>query len=56
MKSAVIVFPGSNCDRDLAVALRAATGEAPAMVWHRETALPDGVGLVGVPGGFSYGD
>ncbi|HWW64451.1 MAG TPA: phosphoribosylformylglycinamidine synthase subunit PurQ [Sphingomonadaceae bacterium] len=56
MKSAVIVFPGSNCDRDLAVALREATGEAPAMVWHRETELPEGVGLIGVPGGFSYGD
>ncbi len=56
MKTAVIVFPGSNCDRDLAVALRDVTGEAPAMVWHRDTELPDGVGLVGVPGGFSYGD
>ncbi|HWL46637.1 MAG TPA: phosphoribosylformylglycinamidine synthase subunit PurQ, partial [Sphingomonadaceae bacterium] len=54
--SAVIVFPGSNCDRDLAVALRETTGEAPAMVWHRETELPDGVGLIGIPGGFSYGD
>lgn len=56
MKSAVIVFPGSNCDRDLAVAIRDVTGEAPAMVWHRETSLPDGIGLIGVPGGFSYGD
>ena len=56
MKTAVIVFPGSNCDRDLAVALEAATGARPAMVWHRDTALPDGVGLVAVPGGFSYGD
>lgn len=56
MKSAVIVFPGSNCDRDLAVAIRDVTGEEPAMVWHRETSLPDGVGLIGVPGGFSYGD
>jgi phosphoribosylformylglycinamidine synthase len=56
MKTAVIVFPGSNCDRDLAVALEEVTGEAPVMVWHRETALPDGIGLVGVPGGFSYGD
>ena len=56
MKTAVIVFPGSNCDRDLAVALREVTGTTPAMVWHRETALPDGVGLVAVPGGFSYGD
>jgi phosphoribosylformylglycinamidine synthase len=56
VKSAVIVFPGSNCDRDLAVAIRAITGSAPAMVWHRETELPDGVGLIAVPGGFSYGD
>jgi len=56
MKSAVIVFPGSNCDRDLAVAIEAVTGRAPAMVWHRETELPDGVGLIGIPGGFSYGD
>jgi phosphoribosylformylglycinamidine synthase len=56
MKSAVIVFPGSNCDRDLAVAIRGIIGSAPAMVWHRETELPDGIGLVAVPGGFSYGD
>ena len=56
MKSAVIVFPGSNCDRDLAVAIRDVTGEAPVMVWHRDTELPDGIGLIGVPGGFSYGD
>ena len=56
MKSAVIVFPGSNCDRDLAVAIRDITGSDPAMVWHRDTDLPDGVGLIAVPGGFSYGD
>ncbi|MEH3047781.1 phosphoribosylformylglycinamidine synthase subunit PurQ [Sphingomonas adhaesiva] len=56
MKTAVIVFPGSNCDRDIAVALEQVTGTAPAMVWHRDTALPDGIGLVAVPGGFSYGD
>lgn len=56
MKSAVIVFPGSNCDRDLAVALRETTGREPIMVWHRETSLPDGIDLIGVPGGFSYGD
>lgn len=55
MKAAVIVFPGSNCDRDAAVALRDATGEAPAMVWHRDSALPK-VDLIVVPGGFSYGD
>jgi phosphoribosylformylglycinamidine synthase len=56
MKTAVIVFPGSNCDRDLAVALEAVTGVKPAMVWHGETSLPDGTGLVALPGGFSYGD
>ncbi len=56
MQTAVIVFPGSNCDRDLAVALEAVTGVKPAMVWHGDTALPDGIGLVAVPGGFSYGD
>ena len=56
MKSAVIVFPGSNCDRDLAVAIREVSGEAPLMVWHRETELPEGLDLIAVPGGFSYGD
>jgi len=56
MNTAVIVFPGSNCDRDLAVALEQATGKKPHMVWHRETELPDGIDLIGVPGGFSYGD
>ena len=56
MKSAVIVFPGSNCDRDLAVALERVTGRAPAMVWHRESELPDGTDFIGLPGGFSYGD
>ena len=56
MKTAVIVFPGSNCDRDMAVALEAATGKAPAMVWHRDHALPDGTDFIALPGGFSYGD
>jgi len=56
MKSAVIVFPGSNCDRDLAVALQLTTGRKPDMVWHKETTLPDGIEFIGVPGGFSYGD
>ena len=56
MKAAVIVFPGSNCDRDLAVAIRDIGGTAPTMVWHGDTSLPDGLDLIGVPGGFSYGD
>lgn len=55
MKAAVIVFPGSNCDRDMAVALRS-VGADVAMVWHKETALPAGTDLVAVPGGFSFGD
>jgi phosphoribosylformylglycinamidine synthase I len=55
MKSAVIVFPGSNCDRDMQVALRLVTGAAPVMVWHGDAALPK-VDLIAVPGGFSYGD
>jgi phosphoribosylformylglycinamidine synthase subunit PurQ / glutaminase len=56
MKAAVIVFPGSNCDRDLAVAFQDMTGEAPAMVWHKESQLPDGLDIIGIPGGFSFGD
>ena len=55
MRSAVIVFPGSNCDRDAQVALHAACGRPPAMIWHRETELPD-LDLILLPGGFSYGD
>ena len=56
MKSAVLVFPGSNCDRDLAVGIRDVTGRDPAMVWHRDTELPDGTDFIAIPGGFSYGD
>ena len=55
MKAAVITFPGSNCDRDLAVAFGAA-GAAVTRVWHKETALPAGTDIVGIPGGFSFGD
>jgi len=55
MKVAVITFPGSNCDRDLAVAFAAAGAEV-ARVWHKEDALPAGTDVVGIPGGFSYGD
>ncbi len=56
MKAAVIVFPGSNCDRDLAVAFQRATGRATTMVWHKDTALPAGLDVIGIPGGFSFGD
>jgi phosphoribosylformylglycinamidine synthase subunit PurQ / glutaminase len=56
MKAAVIVFPGSNCDRDLAVAIREVSGREPAMVWHGDAELPDGLDLIAIPGGFSYGD
>lgn len=54
-KAAVIVFPGSNCDRDIKVALEAVTGTDVIMHWHRDTELPD-VDMIAVPGGFSYGD
>ena len=56
MKSAVIVFPGSNCDRDAARALERITGRPAHMVWHKEATLPEGLDLVVLPGGFSYGD
>ena len=56
MKAAVIVFPGSNCDRDCKVAIERSTGAAVDMVWHGETALPAGLDLIVLPGGFSYGD
>jgi phosphoribosylformylglycinamidine synthase len=56
MSSAVVVFPGSNCDRDLAVAIEQVTGKAPAMVWHRDAELPAGTDFIAIPGGFSYGD
>ncbi|MEK9672509.1 MAG: phosphoribosylformylglycinamidine synthase subunit PurQ [Rhodospirillaceae bacterium] len=55
VKAAVIVFPGSNCDRDMKVALEAAVGGEVLMHWHRDAELPD-VDLIAVPGGFSYGD
>ncbi len=56
MKSAVIVFPGSNCDRDAQTALRQITGQEPTMVWHKDGKLPDKLDLIVLPGGFSYGD
>jgi len=55
MKAAVITFPGSNCDRDLAVAFANAGAEV-VRVWHKDTDLPAGVDVVGLPGGFSFGD
>ncbi len=55
MKSAVIVFPGLNRDRDMIAALTKVSGTAPAIVWHQDTDLPD-VDLIVIPGGFSYGD
>jgi phosphoribosylformylglycinamidine synthase len=56
MKAAVVVFPGSNCDRDCKVAIERSTGAEVQMVWHGETALPDRTDLIVLPGGFSYGD
>ncbi|MBZ8119071.1 phosphoribosylformylglycinamidine synthase subunit PurQ [Roseovarius sp. LXJ103] len=55
MHAAVVVFPGSNCDRDMAVAFERA-GAKVSMVWHKDTVMPAGVDLIGIPGGFSFGD
>jgi phosphoribosylformylglycinamidine synthase subunit PurQ / glutaminase len=55
MKSAVVVFPGSNCDSDVALALRQASGRPPVMIWHAQSDLPP-LDLIVIPGGFSYGD
>jgi phosphoribosylformylglycinamidine synthase len=56
LKAAVVVFPGSNCDRDCKVAIETSTGASVEMVWHAETALPAGLDLIVLPGGFAYGD
>ena len=55
-RSAVITFPGSNCDRDMAVALEKSSGTAPLRVWHGDADLPAGLDFIALPGGFSYGD
>lgn len=55
MRAAVIVFPGSNCDRDLVVALRD-TGADVSIIWHKETEIPTNFDLIAIPGGFSFGD
>lgn len=56
MKAAVVVFPASNCDRDVAEALKQATGKPTQMVWHGDASLPEDLDLIVLPGGFSYGD
>lgn len=56
MRSAVVVFPGSNCDRDIAVALEQSMGRPAEMIWHKDASLPAGTDLVALPGGFSFGD
>jgi phosphoribosylformylglycinamidine synthase subunit PurQ / glutaminase len=56
MRAVVVQFPGSNCDRDLVVAIHQITGAETSLIWHRETSLPERVDLIAIPGGFSYGD
>jgi len=56
MKAGVIIFPGSNCDRDAITALRDISGQEPTAIWHKDTEWPSGLDVVVVPGGFSYGD
>jgi len=55
-RSAVVTFPGSNCDRDMAVALEKVSGSAPFRVWHGDAELPERLDFIALPGGFSYGD
>ena len=55
-RAAVVTFPGSNCDRDMAVALEKVAGTAPLRVWHGDAELPEGLDFIALPGGFSYGD
>ena len=55
-RAAVVTFPGSNCDRDMAVAIEQVSGFAPIRVWHGDAQLPDGLDFIALPGGFSYGD
>ena len=56
LRAAVVTFPGSNCDRDMAVALESVSGEQPIRVWHGDSALPERLDFIALPGGFSYGD
>jgi len=56
LKAAVLVFPGSNCDRDCKTAVETTVGGKVEMVWHEDTTLPSGLDLIVIPGGFSYGD
>lgn len=56
MKTGVLIFPGSNCDRDMCVVLEDVYGVEPVRIWHKETTIPQGLDLIAVPGGFSYGD
>lgn len=56
MQTAVLIFPGSNCDRDMITTLKRVTGRKPYTVWHADSQLPQGIDLIAVPGGFSYGD
>jgi phosphoribosylformylglycinamidine synthase len=55
-RAAYVTFPGSNCDRDMAVALETVSGQAPIRIWHGDSELPDRLDLIALPGGFSYGD
>ena len=56
LRTAVVTFPGSNCDRDMAVALEKISGTAPIRVWHGDAELPERLDFIALPGGFSYGD
>ena len=56
MKAAVIIFPGSNCDRDLSIAFEKVTGTKTKLIWHKDPVIPNAIDVIGIPGGFSFGD
>ena len=56
MRAAIIIFPGSNCDRDLALAFKKVSGRKTRLIWHKDSEIPKDIDIIGIPGGFSFGD
>ena len=56
MRAAIIIFPGSNCDRDLALAFKKVSGKKTRLIWHKDSEIPKNIDIIGIPGGFSFGD
>ena len=56
MRAAIIIFPGSNCDRDLALGFKKVSGKKTRLIWHKDSEIPKNIDIIGIPGGFSFGD